>query len=155
MGRLAIQAARTAPPARSRPQSGGRWACLGPIPGSRLPVIPSCQVRMPAPARGQRPGPAPPGRQARPRPVPVRAALAGPARQHRDRWAPQAPRRRRAWSHRRPREVRRRRAPGRITPQIHVMLQHSVPQGAILTHGPATSSFLPWPPNWIPYPVPV
>jgi hypothetical protein len=29
------------------------------------------------------------------------------------------------------------------SPQIHVMLQHSVPQGAILTHGPATSSVLP------------
>jgi hypothetical protein len=27
--------------------------------------------------------------------------------------------------------------------KIHVMLQHTVPQGAILTHDPATSSVLP------------
>ena len=47
MGPLAIQAARTARPARSHAQSGGRGACLGRSPqqASRDPVLPGSHAR--------------------------------------------------------------------------------------------------------------
>ena len=129
MGRLAIQAARTARPARSHPQSGGTMSLPRQDPrqqASRDPVLPGSHARSgqgtAARAGASRQAgqtPASPGKSSA-----CRTCTAAPRSM-----SPQALRQRRAWSHRRPREVRRRRAPGRITPQIHVMLQHRCRKG--------------------------